>query len=36
MQRKDTIILKKVLSEIAICFEMLGTASLASFLEDEK
>lgn len=36
MQRKDIVILKKVLSEIEICFEMIGTSSLESFLADEK
>ncbi|MBQ8921073.1 MAG: DUF86 domain-containing protein [Oscillospiraceae bacterium] len=36
MQRKDIIILQKVLSEISICFEMLGCASMDVFLSDEK
>ena len=36
MQRKDIIILRKVLSEIEICFEMLGTSSMDMFLIDEK
>lgn len=36
MQRKDIVILKKVLSEIEICFEMIGTSSLEAFLADEK
>ena len=36
MQRKDIIILRKVLSEICICFEMLGNASQDEFLSDEK
>ena len=36
MQRKDVIILRKVLSEISICFEMLGCASMDAFLADEK
>ena len=36
MQRKDVIILKKVLSEISICFDMLGSASMEAFLLDEK
>ena len=36
MQRKDIIILRKVLSEIGICFEMLGNASQDEFLIDEK
>lgn len=36
MQRKDVIILRKVLSEISICFEMIGDASMNEFLADEK
>lgn len=36
MQRKDIIIIKKVLSEIDICFQMLGTATLDEFIADEK
>ena len=36
MQRKDIIILKKVLSEIDICFEMLGSTPQTDFLQDEK
>ena len=36
MQRKDIVILRKVLSEIIICFEMLGDASMDEFLADEK
>lgn len=36
MQRKDVIIIKKVLSEITICFQMLGEASIDEFLIDEK
>lgn len=36
MQRKDIIILKKVLSEISICFEMLGDTEIEAFLTDEK
>lgn len=36
MQRRDLIILKKILSEIDIAFEMLGNADLDSFLADEK
>ncbi|SFX69781.1 DUF86 domain-containing protein [Ruminococcus sp. XPD3002] len=36
MQRRDLIILKKILSEIDIAFEMLGNADLDSFLVDEK
>lgn len=36
MRRKDFIVLKKVLSEIAVCFEMLGDASIEDFLADEK
>lgn len=36
MQRKDRIILTKILSEIDVAFEMLGTADLKAFLSDEK
>ncbi len=36
MQRKDIIVLNKVLSEIQMCFEMLGDTTLEVFLEDEK
>lgn len=36
MQRKDSIILQKVLSEIDICFQMLGDSTLEVFLDDEK
>lgn len=36
MQRKDIIIIKKVLSEIDICFQMIGASTLEEFLEDEK
>lgn len=36
MQRKDFIILRKVLSEISIGLEMLGSATLDEFLNDEK
>lgn len=36
MQRKDIIVLNKVLSEIQVCFDMLGDTTLESFLEDEK
>ena len=35
MQRKDSIILQKVLSEIDICFQMLGDSTLEVFLDDE-
>ena len=35
MQRRDTIVLNKILSEIRIAFEMLGDADLESFLSDE-
>ena len=35
MQRRDIIVLKKILSEIRIAFEMLGDADLDSFLSDE-
>lgn len=35
MQRRDMIVLKKILSEIQIAFEMLGDADLDSFLSDE-
>ena len=36
MQHRDIIILKKVLSEIAVAFEMLGKTSMEEFLNDEK
>ena len=36
MQRKDRVILTKILSEIDVAFEMLGTADLETFLGDEK
>ena len=36
MQRKDRVILTKILSEIDVAFEMLGTADLEIFLGDEK
>ena len=36
MQHRDMIILKKVLAEIEICFEMLGVSSVDDFLSDEK
>lgn len=36
MSRKDLIILKKILSEIDIAFDMLGTADLNEFLCDKK
>ena len=36
MQRKDVIVLNKVLSEIQVCFDMLSDATLEAFLEDEK
>lgn len=36
MQYRDIIILKKVLSEIAVAFEMLGKTSMEEFLNDEK
>ena len=35
MQRRDSVILKKILSEIQIAFEMLGDTDLDSFLSDE-
>ena len=35
MQRRDSVILKKILSEIRIAFEMLGDTDLDSFLSDE-
>ncbi|MBQ7674178.1 MAG: DUF86 domain-containing protein [Alphaproteobacteria bacterium] len=36
MQRKDRIILTKILSEIDVAFEMLGDTGLEGFLLDEK
>ena len=36
MQRRDKIILQKIISEIKVAFEMLGDISLENFLEDEK
>ena len=36
MQHRDSIILKKVLSEISVAFDMLGNTSLEEFLNDEK
>lgn len=36
MQHRDSIIIKKVISEITICFQMLGDSSLEEFLQDEK
>ena len=36
MQRRDKIILQKIISEINLEFEMLGDISLENFLEDEK
>lgn len=36
MQHRDYIILKKVLSEISVAFDMLGNASMEEFLDDEK
>ena len=36
MQRKDRVILVKIISEIDVAFEMLGDADLEAFLEDEK
>ena len=36
MQRRDEIVIKKVLSEIAIGLEMLGDTDLDAFLNDEK
>ena len=36
MQRKDIIIIEKILSEINIAFEMLGNSDLNYFLSDEK
>ena len=36
MQRRDKLILQKILSEINIAFEMLGDAEQEAFLSDEK
>ena len=36
MQRKDIIVLNKVLSEIQVCFDMIGNTDLEGFLADEK
>lgn len=36
MQRKDFIIIEKIISEINIAFEMLGKNDLKNFLADEK
>ena len=36
MQRKDRIILTKILSEINVALEMLGDADIEAFLADEK
>ena len=36
MPHKDLIVLKKILSEIKIAFEMLGSTDLETFLKDEK
>lgn len=36
MQHRDSIILKKVLSEISVAFDMLGNTSMEVFLDDEK
>ncbi len=36
MQRKDRIILTKILSEINVALEMLGDADMEAFLADEK
>ena len=36
MQRKDRVILVKIISEIDVAFEMLGDADLEAFLADEK
>ncbi len=36
MQRKDRVILVKIISEINVAFEMLGDADLEAFLADEK
>ncbi len=36
MRHRDLIILKKILSEINIAFEMLGAADLNDFIRDEK
>lgn len=36
MQHRDMIIIKKVLSEISVGFEMLGDFSMECFLADEK
>lgn len=36
MQHKDAILISKIISEITIGCEMLGTATLKDFLNDEK
>lgn len=36
MRHRDQIILKKIISEINIVFEMLGTADFDDFMSDEK
>lgn len=36
MQRRDEIVIKKVISEIEIGLEMLGDTDLDAFLKDEK
>lgn len=36
MSHRDIIILRKILSEINVAFEMLGAADLNAFLNDEK
>ena len=36
MRRKDNIIIKKIISEIDVCSDMVKGVSLNSFLEDEK
>lgn len=34
MQHRDSIILKKVFSEISVAFDMLGNTSMEVFLDD--
>lgn len=36
MLHRDEIVIKKILSEISIAFELLGNSDLDMFLEDEK
>ena len=36
MQRRDYIIIKKILAEIDIAFDMLGDSDINAFLDDEK